>query len=441
MELKLKEVSSKGSDKGRSVLEIVDLHGPCSPFSATGGEPGHDDGQAFKMVINGDQSRVEWINSIMSSSPPQSKTVQDLRQTNSMTDVPVYGGDSLGTGNFIVKVDLGTPKRQFSLAMDTGSSLSWVQCEPCLLSCYLQKGIRFAPSASVTYKSIPCVSAKCDELKLVFGDGGCSESQVCLYSVEYADNSYSVGFFGQDTLTLTANDVFPQFSFGCGFRNHGLFGMTGGMLGLGRGNLSVVSQTAGKFGRIFAYCLPTGSESGSLAFGADKSYDSVQFTPLLDDDRPFYFVNVVGVSVGGRPLPISSSIFVNSGTIIDSGTVITRLPAKAYSELRAAVRSAMAKYRIAPPYSILDTCYDLSSYVNVEYPTIAFHFRGGTNLVLKDVNIFVAPSGGASQMCLAFAANSKEGDVAIIGNCQQKRNLVVYDIDNSRIGFKAGACS
>ncbi|KAF3792338.1 hypothetical protein EJ110_NYTH00500 [Nymphaea thermarum] len=130
------------------------------------------------------------------------------------------------------------------------------------------------------------------------------------------------------------------------------------------------------------------------------------------------------------------------GTVLDSGTVITRLPPPAYSALRSTFRAFMAqgKYPNAQPFYRLDTCYDQSSYTTVEVPTIAFHFQGGSDLVLNSANILIAGS-GRSHVCLAFAGNIKVEDAGITGNWQQQTTLVVHDIPNSKIGFVQGACS
>lgn len=135
---------------------------------------------------------------------------------------------------------------------------------------------------------------------------------------------------------------------------------------------------------------------------------------------------------------ISPSVFLSSGTIIDTGTVITRLPAAAYSALRDVFRQAMTKYPLTQALSVLDTCYDLSSYVTVKYPHIAFYFQGGLKLKLDATGIFYSSS--ASQVCLAFAGNDANNKFAVLGNVQQRTFEVVYDVAGGRVGFARGGC-
>ncbi|GKV40859.1 hypothetical protein SLEP1_g48458 [Rubroshorea leprosula] len=143
--------------------------------------------------------------------------------------------------------------------------------------------------------------------------------------------------------------------------------------------------------------------------------------------------------VGGKRLSISASVFTTAGTIIDSGTVITRLPATAYSALRTAFRQGMSKYPMGKPLSILDTCYDLSSYNSFSIPKISISFSGGVEVEIALAGILYVNS--PSQVCLAFAGNNNDSNVGILGNVQQKTLQVVYDSANARVGFATGGCS
>ncbi|GKU87425.1 hypothetical protein SLEP1_g1822 [Rubroshorea leprosula] len=251
-----------------------------------------------------------------------------------------------------------------------------------------------------------------------------------------------MGFFGTERLTLTSTDIFDKFLFGCGENNTGLFRGVAGLLGLGRDKLSFPSQTAQKYNKVFSYCLPSSASStGYLSFGNSGISNSVKFTPLvtLSGGPSFYGLGITGISVGGKRLSISASVFITAGTIIDSGTVITRLPPTAYSALRTAFRQGMSKYPMGKEFQILDTCYDLSSYNSVSIPNISISFSG-------EIEVEIAPAGilyviSRSQVCLAFAGNNVDSKVGILGNVQQKTLQVVYDGPNERVGFAAGGCS
>lgn len=323
-------------------------------------------------------------------------------------------------GNFIVEVGFGTPQQKFSLLLDSGSSITWVQCSFCVNCLHGASG--FDPTTSASYKSGSCISIDDD-----------------IYNITYGDHSSCVGKYGCDNLTLDPHNAFPKFQFGCGINIEGDFGEgIDGVLGLGQGSLSLLSQTA--YENAFSYCLPADDSIGSLLFGdnATSQSPSLQFTPLLNpgssDDH--YLVELLDISVANEPLNIFSSQI-----IVDSGTVVTRLPESAYSALRDAFKEAMSNYTPADTKlgndNILDTCYDFSGNENVTLPDIALHFGGGTDLVLNGKSILWGKN--ASCLCLAFSP-SKNGST-ILGNAQQLSRTVLYDIQGERIGFGRIGCA
>lgn len=423
--------SAKGPSR-KSSLKVVHRHGPCHQVNQESSTK-----QTLTQILSEDQSRV---NSIQARHAFRADTD---KFRGSKADLPAERGTAVGTANYVVSVGLGTPAKPYTLVFDTGSDLTWTQCKPCVKFCYKQQDPIYDPVKSSSYSNISCNAAVCSALSSATGNSpGCSAS-TCLYGIQYGDQSFSVGFFAKDRLTLTHTDVFEEFFFGCGQNNQGLFGRTSGLLGLGRDPLSIVSQTAPKYGKYFSYCLPTKSGSnGHLTFGKGSVPNTVKFAPLSTSSPKsdmFYFVDIQGISVGGRLLPISASVFQTSGNIIDSGTVITRLPPAAYSTLRSAFRQLMSQYKTAPALAILDTCYDFSSQSTLKIPKISIFFSGNVKVDLGIEGILVGSS--ISQVCLAFAGNSAATDVGIYGNTQQQTFEVVYDVAGGRLGFAPGGCS
>ncbi|RID42396.1 hypothetical protein BRARA_J02280 [Brassica rapa] len=85
----------------------------------------HDD------MLRLDQARVKSIHSRLS----KKLTSRDRVSQSQSTDLQARSGRTLGSGNYIVTVGIGTPKHDLSLVFDTGSDLTWTQCEPCAGSC------------------------------------------------------------------------------------------------------------------------------------------------------------------------------------------------------------------------------------------------------------------------------------------------------------------
>ena len=132
-------------------------------------------------------------------------------------------------------------------------------------------------------------------------------------------------------------------------------------------------------------------------------------------------------------------MFAAGGTIIDSGTVITLLPPRAYAALRSAFVRSMAGYRRAPPLSLLDTCYNFTGQARVKVPAVELVFAGGATVSLDFSGVLYVSK--VSQACLAFASNGDDTSIGILGNTQQKTFAVVYDVANQKIGFAAKGCA
>ncbi|WOK95267.1 aspartyl protease family protein [Canna indica] len=399
-----------------TTLRVVHRDGPCSPLQRR-------PALSPEQILGKDQARVNSLHRRISgvSASASSSGLQP-----EAAGVTVRKGSPVATGEYIVTVGIGTPRRDQTLIVDTGSDITWIQCEPCVVHCHTQIDPIFNPARSSTYSNISCSSAFCSELDINGCDSG---SGNCIYGVLYGDDSYTTGFYARDKLTLTPGDEIADFRFGCGQNNLGLFGQADGLLGLGGDKPSLVSQTREKYGGVFSYCLPSSpSGTGSLYLGGYPSSTKVEFTPMvIDPTMPtFYNLNLKAISVAGKPVPVAAAMFKKAGMIIDSGTVITRLPPKAYAALRDAFRLAMSRYRRAAEVSILDTCYNLTGYGSVTVPAVELEFDGNVKVALDASGVLYKAS--ESQVCLAFAANDDDDDAGILGNVQQQKFDVVYDV-------------
>ncbi|CAH8281994.1 unnamed protein product [Eruca vesicaria subsp. sativa] len=423
-------VLSTRASNTKSSLHVTHRHGTCSRITnAKTKSPDHVE------ILRLDQARVNSIHSKLSK-----KLTDRVRQSKS-TDLPAKDGSTYGSGNYVVTVGIGTPKHDLSLIFDTGSDLTWIQCEPCVRTCYSQKEPIFNPSSSSSYHNVSCSSSECSSLSSATGNSGTCSASNCVYGIQYGDQSFSVGFLAKEKFTLTASNVFDGVNFGCGENNQGLFTGVAGLLGLGRDKLSFPSQTAASYNKIFSYCLPSSaSYTGHLTFGSAGISRSVKFTPIstITDGTSFYGLDIVGISVGGQKLEIPPTVFSTPGALIDSGTVISRLPPKAYAALRSAFKAKMSQYRNTSGVSILDTCFDLTGFKTVTIPTVSFYFSGGAVVELGSKGILYAFK--MSQVCLAFAGNSDENNAAIFGNVQQQTLEVVYDGAGGRVGFAPNGC-
>ncbi|KZV57914.1 protein ASPARTIC PROTEASE IN GUARD cell 2-like [Dorcoceras hygrometricum] len=373
------------------------------------------------------------------------KSVLSSQTESSKTRIPITSGVKLQTLNYVVTVTLGG--RNVTMIVDTGSELTWVQCLPCKL-CYTQPEPLFNPMISPSYQSVLCNSQACKTLQLATGSSGiCGyNAATCNYVVTYGDGSYTHGELGRDRLLL-GSTVVDSYVFGCGRNNKGLFGAASGLIGLGRSDLSLVSQTSDLFGGVFSYCLPDtdAATSGSLMLGDDssvyKNFTPVSYTrlvmnPMLDS---FYILNLTGASVG--EVSLEPPGFGKSGIFIDSGTVITRLPPSIYKAIKSEFLKQFSGYPLAPSFSILDTCFNLSAYEELNVPTIKMKFEGDSEMTVDVSGMFYFVKRDASQVCLALAGLAFEDEIGIIGNYQQRNTRVIYDTKQMKLGFAREICS
>ncbi|XP_010491755.1 PREDICTED: aspartyl protease AED1-like isoform X1 [Camelina sativa] len=414
--------SSKASNK-KSSLPVVHMHGACSHLSSNkDARLDHDE------ILRRDQARVKSIHSKLS------KNNADGVSMTKSTELPAKDGTTIGSANYIVTIGIGTPKHDVSLTFDTGSGLTWTQCQPCLESCYSQQEPIFNPSTSSSYQNVSCSSPMCGN------NSSCNSGTNCRYGIRYADGSVTIGVLAKEKFTLTNSDVLDNIYFGCGENNTGLFNGAAGILGLGRGKRSLPTQTATIYNNIFSYCLPSSaSNTGHLTFGSDGISGSAKFTPFTSFPIPsLYGITIVGISVGDKKLEITPTTFSTYGAIIDSGTVITRLPTKVYAELRSVFKEKMSSYKATSGNGYFDTCYDFTGLDTITIPKIAFFFAGGTVVDLPGIGILYPLT--RSQVCLAFAGDN-EHIPAIFGNVQQKTMEIVYDVAGGRVGFAPNGCS
>lgn len=427
------QTTSKGPSRKAS-MKVVHRFGPCS---------GRSQGKATSELLVDDESRVSAIKARVKSLNLGKNEGGIITGESKTTNLPVGGG---GGGNYFTTVGLGTPKKELDLLFDTGSHITWTQCKPCAGKCYQQRAPIFDPAASTTYSNITCSSPSCSALLSATNNPPlCEDSTACVYQASYGDPTFSAGEFGKDKLSLTSTDVVDGFLFGCGEQNY-LYGSdSAGLMGLGRNTLSIVSQTSQQYGKYFSYCLPTQTGSdGHLTFGQSTSTNNVNFTPFLSSHTTteYYFIDVLAISVDGRQLQINPTVFKTSGTIIDSGTVITRLPPAAYTALSDTFRQEMmTMYTPAPNTTRLDNCYDLSKYSNPKIPKISFTFGGNVMVDLDPRGVMLPIDQTGSQVCLAFLGNKGASDVGIFGNLQQQTLDVVYDVAGGKLGFASGGCS
>ncbi|CAJ1926778.1 unnamed protein product [Sphenostylis stenocarpa] len=321
-------------------------------------------------------------------------------------------------GDYLMKLPLGTPPVDVYGLVDTGSDLVWAQCTPCQ-GCYKQKNPLFDPIRSKTYTPIPCDSNECN---LVF-DHSCSPQKLCTYGYSYADSSITKGMLARETVTFSSTSgdpvVVKDIVFGCGHNNTGNFNENDmGIIGLGGGPLSLVSQIGKLYGsKRFSQCLvPFHADphtSGTISFGndSDVSGEGVATTPLVYEE-------------GQTPYLVTLE-----------GTPATYLPPEFYDHL---VEELKKQINLPPidddPDLGTQLCYE--SETNLKGPILTAHFEGA-DVKLMPSQTFIPPKDGV--FCFAMAATTD--GLYIFGNFAQSNVLIGFDLDRKTVSFKSTDCS
>lgn len=376
-------------------------------------------------------------------------------------------GASLGIGEYFIDMFVGTPPKHVWLILDTGSDLSWIQCDPCY-DCFEQNGPYYSPKDSSSYSNISCNDPRCQLVSLPEPLQPCNkvENQTCPYFYDYADGSNTTGDFALETFTVNFTHGKENLKqvvdvmFGCGHWNKGFFHGAAGLLGLGRGPLSFSSQLQSIYGNSFSYCLTdlfsNTSVSSKLVFGEDKellNLHNLNFTSLLgggeSSDDTFYYVHIKTIMVGGEVLDIpeqtwhwstSQGAGAGAGTIIDSGSTLSYFPDSAYDVMEAAFEKKVKLNPIAVDDFIMSPCYNVSGAMQVELPDFGIHFADGAVWNFPAENYFYQYEPN-QVICLAILKTPNHSPRTIIGNLLQQNFHILYDLKRSRLGYSPRKCA
>ncbi|XP_074314670.1 aspartic proteinase CDR1-like [Silene latifolia] len=352
-------------------------------------------------------------------------------------------------GAYIIELSYGTPPVSQIGIIDTGSDLIWTQCQPCF-DCYKQYFPIFNPSESLTYKTQSCDSDACRSLGTKHTS--CKEN-VCNYYYGYGDKSYTSGDIAIETITFKSDNnnsrSLANITFACGHENVGTFPyQSTGLVGLGGGPLSLVSQLGSSIKGKFSYCLipffKEGNFTSKISFGTNEQVsgdaDGVISTPLIPSSPfTFYYLTLNGVTIGKTTIPFNRNGRTVGNIIIDSGTTVTYLPLDMYSSLSSVLEEAIQGQKVDDKSgNNFKLCYKTSrDGADLNIPYVTAHFDGG-DLVLTPINTFVAVADDIA--CLAIMpSNLSIG--AIFGNIAQIDFLVGYDTYGGMVSFMPTDCT
>ncbi|KAK7306965.1 hypothetical protein VNO77_39622 [Canavalia gladiata] len=402
------------------------------------------------------------------SSPSEllSADIHRLSGHRSSLKSPLASGAATGSGQYFADLRIGSPPQRLLLVADTGSDLVWVKCSACRNCSNHRPGSTFMARHSRTFSSHHCYDSPCRLVPHPNPNGPCNHTRIhtpCRYEYSYADGSITSGFFSKETTTFNTSSgkeaKIKNLAFGCGFRISGpsvtglSFNGAQGVMGLGRGPISFISQLGRKFGNRFSYCLldytispPPKSYLTIGGYSNDVVSRKFSYTPLLTNPfaPSFYYISIESVSVDGVKLPISSSVWDidgngNGGTVVDSGTTLSFLAEPAYRHVLAAFRRRVKLPPAEGPSLGFDLCVNVSGVAKPRLPKLRFGLAGKSTLSPPTRNYFIEAM--ERVMCLAVQPVKPGSGFSVIGNLMQQGYLFEFDVDRSRLGFSRHGCA
>ncbi|CAN6562891.1 unnamed protein product [Malus baccata var. baccata] len=351
--------------------------------------------------------------------------------------------DLLRNGYYTTRLWIGTPPQKFALIVDTGSTVTYVPCSSCE-QCGRHQDPKFDPEGSNTYQAVKCnIDCTCD-----------NERVNCIYERQYAEMSSSSGVLGEDLISFGDQSELPpqRAVFGCeNFETGDLYSQPAdGIMGLGRGDLSVVDQLVDKSVISDSFSLCYGGMDiggGAMVLGGFSAPSDMVFTRSNPVRSPYYNIDLKEMHVAGKRLPLDPSVFDRKhGTVLDSGTTYAYLPEAAFLAFKDAIMKELnsLKQIPGPDPNFNDICFSTAgsdvSHPSDTFPKVDMIFGNGEKLTLSPENYLFRHSKVHGAYCLGIFQNGKD-PTTLLGGIVVRNTLVMYDRAHSKIGFWKTNCS
>ncbi|KAI3761087.1 hypothetical protein L1987_51494 [Smallanthus sonchifolius] len=361
-------------------------------------------------------------------------------------------GNVYPKGYYYVIVNIGNPPKPYWLDLDTGSDLTWLQCDAPCTKCLPAPHKPYKPNKDF----VTCMDPLCASVHWPETLDCSSPKDQCDYEVQYADHGSSLGLLVEDSFPLQYTNgtvVKPLLAFGCGYNQEVHASMdppyTDGVLGLGLGKASILRQLneLGVTKNVVAHCLSAQGD-GHLFFGDEFVPSSgVTWIPMSTTKiENHYYLGTAELYVGGetsgtKGLPI----------LFDSGSTYTYFSEEAYKALITMLINDIKGKQIynANEDKSLPVCWKGSkpfkSIQDVKnlFKPIMLSFAKSKNVGFQmdpEAYLIISKYGNA---CLGVLNGSEVGleSVNLIGDISFHDKIIIYDNEKQQIGWAPSNCS
>ncbi|XP_021900374.1 aspartic proteinase Asp1 [Carica papaya] len=383
-----------------------------------------------------------------SAQPTETMSSMMLNRAGSSLVFPVHG-NVYPTGYYNVTLYIGHPPKPYFLDLDTGSDLTWLQCDAPCVSCTETPHPLYRPSNDLVPSNDPlCIALHSP------GNHQCQDPEQCDYEVEYADGGSSLGVLLRDVFALNYSNgirIKPRLALGCGYdqlpgaSHHPL----DGVLGLGKGKASILSQLHGQglVKNVVGHCL-SGREGGYLFFG-DDLYDSrhVTWTSMSRNHPQHYSLGDAELTFGGKTTGIKNLLVV-----FDSGSSYSYFNLQAYEALTYLIKRELTgkPLKEAPDDDTLPLCWkgrkpfknirEVKKYFKSLSLSFSRGWRSKTHFELHPESYLIISMKG--NVCLGILNGTEAGlqDINLIGDISMQDRMVIYDNEKQAIGWVGANC-
>ncbi|KAG6602107.1 Aspartyl protease APCB1, partial [Cucurbita argyrosperma subsp. sororia] len=360
-------------------------------------------------------------------------------------------GNVYPLGYYSVSINIGKGDEAFEFDIDSGSDLTWVQCDAPCTGCTKPRGQLYKPDNN----ALTCFEPLCASLHLTADQQCESADEQCQYEIEYADHGSSLGVLVNDHFPLKLTNgslAAPRIAFGCGYDHKYSVPNppppTAGVLGLGNGEVSIISQLSnmGIMRNVVGHCL---SEQGGFLFFGDELIPSsgVAWTSMSSESiGNHYSSGPAEVYFGGKAAGIKGLTLV-----FDSGSSYTYFTSQVYDSVLALVRDDLKGKPLedAPEDKSLPICWrgpqpfkslrDVKNY----FRPLALHFTKTKNAQIQlppESYLIVTKYGN---VCFGILNGTEVGlgDLNIIGDVSLQDKMVIYDNERRKIGWFSTSCN
>ncbi len=355
-----------------------------------------------------------------------------------------------GYGTHYSYLYIGTPPQRVSVIIDTGSRYTAFPCTGCS-KCGSKHTDQYWDEKNSTSKVIPSCFVQHQDCQTGFTCA--KEDDKCIRKENFKEGSYWMAFqvtdkvfMGEESIDDTSKPLEPiDFNFGCIYSEAFLFRrqLADGIMGMNFQSgtfVHALKKSRAIEHEMFSICFHT--DGGTLVLGGAESLlwekpNSMAYAHLTHaHGDTFFCVHVIGISIGSHKL--SDSIikisFSGSDSIVDSGTTDTYLPTHLLSEFKNIWKTEvkweyesdtsfkLTEDQVAALPSIIITIVGENAHIEVEMPPDAY---------------MVKTSDGSYQMAIFFDEKSGGG---VLGANFMKNHDILFDKENSRIGFAKANC-